>query len=86
MFRKLIYTFIISTFCNSGLAQNSTIDSLKSLLINTNKPVERFDILNNLTLELTGWKGDNVDSSYCVQMLHIAQDLKNDSLLAISYN
>ena len=86
MFRKLIYSILISAVCTSGLAQNSTIDSLKSILINTNKPVERFDILNKLTLELTGWKGDNVDSSYCVQMLHVAQELKNDSLLAISYN
>jgi two-component system, NtrC family, sensor kinase len=46
----------------------------------------RFDVLNKLVLELVGWKGDNVDSTYCIQMLLIAQELKQDSLLAISYN
>ena len=67
-------------------AQTRIADSLKVVLAEAEKPMEQFDALNSLLLELVGWKGDNVDSTYCIQMLHIAQQLKNDSLLAISYN
>lgn len=68
------------------LGQTTTSDSLKIALTKANKPIERFDILNRLVLDLVGWKGDNVDSTYCVEMVQIAQQLKNDSLLATSYN
>ena len=64
----------------------SRIDSLERALSTTKIPIEQFDILNQLVLDLTGWKGDNVDSTYNLKMLKIAQELKNDSLLAISYN
>ncbi len=80
----LIFLFALSTTFSFG--QNTRVDSLKLDLASTSKPIERFDILNELILELTGYKGDNIDSLYCMQLLQIAQELKNDSLLAISYN
>lgn len=55
------------------LGQTTTSDSLKIALTKANKPIERFDILNRLILDLVGWKGDNVDSTYCVEMVQIAQ-------------
>jgi len=85
MKRVFISIFFIISFI-SGFAQSQTADSLKVVLANANKPMEQFDALNKLVLELVGWKGDNVDSAFCTQMLQIAQQLKNDSLLAISYN
>ena len=80
-----ILFFISITFIR-GYTQTKTADSLKLVLASTTKPMEQFDVLNRLVLELVGWKGDNVDSVYCTHMLLIAQQLKNDSLLAISYN
>ncbi len=80
---------IVAGFCFltiHGNAQTKQLDSLKNLLTNTSKPVERFNILRNI-LELNlSYKGDNVDSAFCIELLQIAQQQKNDSLLAISYN
>ncbi|HQU56067.1 MAG TPA: hypothetical protein PLG88_01485, partial [Chitinophagaceae bacterium] len=56
-----------------------------TVLKTTTKPIERFDILNKLDLE-RNTQGGIVDSSITMQMLQIAQELNNDSLLAISYN
>jgi two-component system NtrC family sensor kinase len=70
----------------AGYTQSNVYDSLKAVLERTDNQMEKFDALNRLSLELVGWRGDNVDSIYSTQMLQIAQKLKNDSLLAISYN
>ncbi len=80
-----IVFFAAISFIHS-YAQTKTADSLKAVLTGTNKPMEKFDALNRLVWELVGWKGDNVDSTYSTQMLQIAQQLDNDSLLAISHN
>jgi signal transduction histidine kinase len=86
MIKVLTITCFLILFCNASIAQSKKIDSLKIALANTTNPVERFDILNNLSLELAGWKGIRIDSGYCIEMLQIAQKLDSDSLLAISYN
>jgi len=86
MIRSYTIALAFVTICGLSLAQTKTSDSLKIALTKANKPIERFDILNRLILELVGWKGDNVDSTYCVEMVQIAQQLKNDSLLSTSYN
>ncbi len=81
--------FIISFTCLltcQCIAQNKYVDSLKSLLVNTQKPIERFDLLNKLGERFFSGGSARVDSAFCLQLLTIAQDLKNDSLLAISYD
>jgi len=86
MIKVLTITCFLILFCKASTAQSKKIDSLKIALENTTNPVERFDILNGLSLELTGLKGIRIDSAYCIEMLQIAQKLDSDSLLAISYN
>lgn len=69
----------------TGVAQSRTADSLKKALDRTDRPAERFDILNKIAEDYYTSGGGNIDSS-CIQMLRIAQQLKNDSMLAIAYN
>ncbi|MGG9962200.1 sensor histidine kinase [Ferruginibacter sp. SUN106] len=47
--------------------------------------MQQFNFIRN-QLENSNNTSDNIDSSLCIQLLSIAQHLKNDSLLAISYN
>ena len=64
---------------------NIIVDSLKALLSQASKPIQRFKILSDKA-ETTGLHSGQLDSANCLEMLRIAQELKNDSLLAISYN
>jgi len=82
---KLIgISFVISlTTC---YAQGKNSDSLRMVLGRTLEPVERFAVLNELILSEVQYAGHTIDSSYCMEILQIAQQLKNDSLLAIAYN
>lgn len=95
---KLVYTtncillkkiFIITCICSLALAgssQNRYADSLRMLIEKTNDPIEKFDLLNKLGEGLFSGGHVKVDSAFCFTLLRIAQDQKNDSLLAISYN
>lgn len=64
---------------------NKVVDSLNDLLTHTAKSIDRFKILNTIS-ETIGLHSGQLDSANCLQLLQIAQELKNDSLLAISYN
>jgi tetratricopeptide (TPR) repeat protein len=75
--------FLLTCPC---IAQNKYVDSLRTALTATTKSAERFDLLNKLGEALFSGSSVSVDSAFCLQLLSIAQDLKNDSLLAISYN
>jgi len=76
--------FVISI--SACRAQGKNADSLRIILQSTLEPVERFSVINELMLSEVQFAGHYVDSSYCMQSLQIAQQLKNDSLLAITYN
>ena len=64
---------------------NKTLDSLKVVLSTTTQPTERFNIINNILVTTNALTG-SVDSAACIELLEIAQQVKNDSLLATSYN
>ena len=84
--KKVLSIFIFVVVCvHSDYAQSKFTDSLRTVLKTTTKPFERFNILNMLDLEINT-TGGIVDSSITMQMLQLAQELNNDSLLAISYN
>ena len=76
----IAFLFLVTSYI--GLAQTKYADSLRAVLPTITKPLDRFRVLNNLLLVV----GSNVDSAFSFQMLRIAQNLNNDSLLAISYN
>jgi hypothetical protein len=84
--KQFLITVLLSSFFYSSESQNNYTDSLRSVLTNTNKPIERFNLLNRI-IEYGYISGEgNPDSSYCIGMLRIGRQLNNDSLLAIAYN
>ncbi|MCB0729292.1 MAG: tetratricopeptide repeat protein [Ignavibacteriae bacterium] len=79
--------FLICFLINvqSVFADNYLTDSLYKELSKTNDPTERFHILNRIS-DVRNFLGEKIDSAATVEMLQIAEQLNNDSLLAISYN
>src|SRR5688572_17791314 len=61
-------------------------DSLKVALAHTTDPLQQFNLFNKM-LEYGYITGEgNPDSSYCIDLLRIAQQQSSDSLFAIAYN
>lgn len=84
---KRIVVILLLVFAYSvGKTQNKYADSIKSVLANTTSPVERFDLLNKIVDDIFTKGSENIDYSSCIEMVRLAQQLKNDSLLAIAYN
>ncbi len=83
--KKLLLCFCYFSLLQSGFTQNKT-DSLKNILAATTNPIERFDLYSKIGEEYFSSGNNNLDSASCLKMLQIAQQLNNDSLLAISYN
>jgi signal transduction histidine kinase len=73
------------TFIFHCQAQKAGIDSFQLKLSAISQPMQQFNFIRN-ELEHSNNTSDNIDSSLCIQLLSIAQQLKKDSLLAISYN
>jgi signal transduction histidine kinase len=82
MTKKFLLIFLLISCCQISIAQSKYNDSLKRILSFATKPIERFDIINKILQAQVG----NVDSASAIELLQIAQEQKNDSLLAISYN
>jgi signal transduction histidine kinase len=85
---KKEFTLIIICVCSGCMTFGQTpyADSLRTLLPTTSVPFEEFRLLDQITLEMVNTVGNNVDSTMSFRMLEIAQDLRNDSLLAIAFN
>ncbi len=66
-------------------AQTKTIDSLRSVYSAAKNPMDRFNAGLNVT-EAIGFYAGDPDSSLNTELMRIAQSLRNDSLLAISYD
>jgi tetratricopeptide (TPR) repeat protein len=71
---------------SSGQNGNKYADSIKNVLANTTQPIEQFGLLNKIVDDIFTNGSGNIDYSSCVRMVRIAQQLNNDSLLAIGYN
>ena len=76
--------FVLATGISQ--AQSKYADSIKNILANTTQPFEQFDLLNKIVDDIFTNGSGNIDYSSCIQMVKIAQQLNNDSLLAIGYN
>ena len=83
--KKIIILICFIASIQNAYAQNTTTDSLQAILVNTTKPIDRFTIINKI-METTGFSSGYIDTTSCIEMLKIAQQLKNDSLLATAYN
>jgi tetratricopeptide (TPR) repeat protein len=83
--RKIV--FVVLLFMNiTGFAQGNYVDSLKLQLSTTTNPFDSFSIIVKLSEFNFVLSGGAADKATAIRLLSIAQHLKNDSLLAISYN
>ncbi len=84
--KLLISLFCFTAILSSVVAQSKIPDIDKSALANIRNPLERFSATINYLESIDTRASNNIDSADCIDLLQIAQQLKNDSLLAISYN
>ena len=84
--KKLILLFCFSTVLFNANAQPQKIDSLKALLSKATEPMERFKLLEAINEGYYSYgTGENNVANH-LEMLRIALQQKDDSLIAISYN
>lgn len=86
MVKKILIAAILIFLAYGSNAQNKYVDSLKNVLAHASIPIERFSLLEKIQEYLIVSGTGNVDSFTCIQLLKIARQLNNDSLLASSYN
>ena len=84
--RKIITFVFLVVSMQAVFAQSKNVDSLKNVLSKTTGQLERFRLINEIFEGIFINGNDNLDSASCIEMLAIAQELNNDSLLATSYN
>jgi hypothetical protein len=84
--KKILISLVFISITGISNAQTKFTDSLKSVLTITTNPLERFNLLTKILENQIFFRGGNIDSADCIRLLQIAQQLKNDSLLAASYN
>jgi tetratricopeptide (TPR) repeat protein len=83
--RKIV--FVILFFINiPGFAQSNYADSLHIQLSKSTSPIDSFRIIVQLSEISFVLGGGEADEATAVRLLSMAQQLKNDSLIAISYN
>ena len=84
---KKILTFVFYIFLiANGFARNTYSDSLQVALDKATDPAHRFTVLVKIGEYGFNSGYGNIDSSVCIELFKIAQQLKGDSLMAISYN
>lgn len=82
--KKAVFLLLLSA--GFGFAQNKNVDSLKLVLSKTTDPKERFNIINEILITTDGYQGTELDTTACLTLLKIAQQQKDDAMLATSYN
>ena len=80
----IAYLFVLTWIQTT--AQNRFVDSVKEVLSHTTKQIDQFALLNKIVDYNDGTQGNFQDTSIGLQMHRIAEQLNNDSLLAISTN
>lgn len=83
--KKLLIALLLFSIAFSSHAQNPYVDSLKTVLAQTTDPTEQFSLLVKIGEDVFHGSS-NFDSLTCIRLHQIAEQLNNDSLLAISYN
>ena len=84
--KKTIILFCFVASMQTAFTQSNNPDHAKADLAAYTNPIERFSATINYLETIDSRAGNNVDSAICIDLLQVAQQLKNDSLLAISYN
>ena len=84
--KKILLLIGLFLSIHSSFGQSKYADSLKNVLANTSKPIDRFSIMVKIAESNLVLTGGMIDTATPIHLLQIAQQLKSDSLLAISYN
>ncbi len=84
--KNIIILVCFITVVQTIVAQNNNPTNVKTVLALSSKPMERFTETIKYLETIDSYSSNNIDSATCIDLLQIAQQLKNDSLLAISYN
>ncbi len=84
--KRIFISILFFLFSYTNYSQTNHADSLKAVLANVSSPLKKFDIIRSDVQMILTLQGGNIDSSSTIQLLQIAQQQKNDSLLAIAYN
>jgi hypothetical protein len=84
--KKIIHLICFCACLLTASAQNNNTDSAKVALANYKNPLERFTATIKYLENADSYASSNIDSALCIDLLQIAQQLKNDSLLATSYD
>lgn len=84
--KKIIPLVCFITSIQVVFAQNTNPENMKAALAGYSNPIERFGATINYLETIDSRATNNIDSAICIDLLQIAQQLKNDSLLAISYD
>ncbi len=83
--KNILALICFLTFFLAAFAQNNN-DSIKSTLANNKNSLQRFTATIKYLETIDSYASSNVDSAIAIDLLQIAQQYKNDSLLAISYD
>jgi hypothetical protein len=84
--KKILISLLFISITGVSNGQTKIADSLKTVLTYTTNPLDRFNLLTKILENQSFYRGGNIDSADCIRLLQIAQQLKNDSMLAASYN
>ncbi len=84
--KNIIILFCFITSVQTVFAQNENYDHVKAVLAGYTNPIERFSESIKYLESTDAYAASSIDSALSIDLLQIAQHLKNDSLLAISYN
>ncbi len=84
--KKLVMLICFLACTQSSFAQDRYIDSLKNALAQASRPIDRFSTIVKMAEYNLVLKGGAQDGTVPIRLLQLAQQLKNDSLLAIGYN
>ncbi len=82
---RMILMILLIVTTAACAAQSNNPDSLKNSLANTSSPISRFELITKI-LESQLNNGANIDTTLCIELVTLAHNLNNDSLLAIGYN
>ena len=63
MIKKIGLVIVLASCSFVGVGQNQYADSLEVILATTTNPVDRFDLLNHILLDITSYRGSNIDSA-----------------------
>ncbi len=84
--KKIIAFLCFLTIIQVVFTQNNNTENAKTDLANYKNPLEQFTATIKYLETSDSYANSNIDSALCIDLLQIAQQLKNDSLLAISYD